>query len=248
MIKFLRHFRKKLLEENRFSKYLLYAIGEIILVVIGILIALQINTWNEQKKSRRTERLYLSEIKSGLQSDSNQITDILAFNVEKVKIVKGLMGIFSDTLTNSQRFEMIDRYSVPFTDYQTFTPNRTAWKNLVASESLNLIQDRELRTTLMEYYDYDYASSVQERIRSMNRKVIDENYPRFFTKEYVLEKLQISTELPSLDENQIYLNQTFLSDLYGIIYLINVQNQGLQDTNTTIDKAVNLIDVQLKEL
>ena len=50
MIKFFRKIRQRLLTENKFSKYLLYAIGEIILVVIGILIALQINNWNEGRK------------------------------------------------------------------------------------------------------------------------------------------------------------------------------------------------------
>ena len=49
MIKFFRHIRKNLLNEGKTSKYLKYAIGEIILVVIGILIALQINNWNEKK-------------------------------------------------------------------------------------------------------------------------------------------------------------------------------------------------------
>ena len=50
MIKFFRKIRQRLLTENKFSKYLLYAIGEIILVVIGILIALQVNNYNEAKK------------------------------------------------------------------------------------------------------------------------------------------------------------------------------------------------------
>ena len=50
MIKFFRKIRRKLLTENKISKYLLYAIGEIILVVIGILIALQVNNWNEDRK------------------------------------------------------------------------------------------------------------------------------------------------------------------------------------------------------
>ncbi|WP_425287337.1 DUF6090 family protein [Lutimonas vermicola] len=52
MIKFFRKIRQKTLTENKFSKYLLYAIGEIILVVIGILIALQINNYNELNKQR----------------------------------------------------------------------------------------------------------------------------------------------------------------------------------------------------
>ncbi len=55
MIKFFRHIRKQLLTENKFSKYLLYAIGEIVLVVIGILIALSINNWNKRKVNREKD-------------------------------------------------------------------------------------------------------------------------------------------------------------------------------------------------
>ena len=56
MIKFFKKIRQKLLSENQFSKYLIYAVGEIILVVIGILIALQINNWNEEDKTFQRQR------------------------------------------------------------------------------------------------------------------------------------------------------------------------------------------------
>lgn len=67
MIKFFRKIRKRLLTENRFSKYLLYAIGEIGLVVIGILIALQINTWNEQRINTNEERRIFQDLSEELQ-------------------------------------------------------------------------------------------------------------------------------------------------------------------------------------
>ncbi|MEZ4781044.1 MAG: DUF6090 family protein [Flavobacteriaceae bacterium] len=57
MIKFLRHFRKTLISENKMGKYFKYAIGEILLVVIGILIALQINNWNEQRKAEKLVKI-----------------------------------------------------------------------------------------------------------------------------------------------------------------------------------------------
>ena len=62
MIKFFRRIRQKLLSENKFSKYLIYAIGEIILVVIGILIALQVNNANEIRKARILEKQYLEQL------------------------------------------------------------------------------------------------------------------------------------------------------------------------------------------
>lgn len=62
MIKFFRKIRQKMLTENKFSNYLLYAFGEILLVVIGILIALQINNWNENNKNRSAEKEYQKEL------------------------------------------------------------------------------------------------------------------------------------------------------------------------------------------
>ncbi|NKI30951.1 DUF6090 family protein [Croceivirga thetidis] len=246
MIKFFRRIRQKLLAENKFSKYLLYAVGEIILVVIGILIALQVNNWNEERKSIKKEELFLTEIRNSLVSDSTQITEILEFNKGKVKIVQGFMGLFADTLSPDQRFTIIEKYTRPFTEYQVFLPNKTAWNNLITSERLNLIQNRDLRTLLMEYYAFDYDSSVQERLKFMNRKVVDEVFPKFFTKEFVAKNLGITTDFPSKDENKLHLNQTFLSDLYGIVYLINLQNEFLKDINLNITEALELIDKQLE--
>ena len=79
MIKFFRKIRQRLLTENKFSKYLLYAIGEIVLVVIGILIALQINNWNAEKKIEKEEIGILSNLLESLLSAKEQ-SDIEIFN------------------------------------------------------------------------------------------------------------------------------------------------------------------------
>ncbi len=69
MIKFFRKIRQKLVSENKFSKYLLYAVGEIVLVVIGILIALQINNKNQERINRDYELTMLREIRDALEKD-----------------------------------------------------------------------------------------------------------------------------------------------------------------------------------
>src|SRR5210317_368566 len=66
MIKFFRNIRQNLIMENKTGKYLKYAIGEIVLVVIGILIALQINNWNEENKDIEQEKVYLKNLKEDL--------------------------------------------------------------------------------------------------------------------------------------------------------------------------------------
>jgi sensor domain CHASE-containing protein len=73
MIKFFRKIRQKMLTESKFSKYLLYAIGEIVLVVIGILIALQINNWNENKKLEELKQVYYQQLLKDLNKDKEYL-------------------------------------------------------------------------------------------------------------------------------------------------------------------------------
>ena len=75
MIPFFRKIRKKMADDNRPLKYMRYAIGEIVLVVIGILIALQINTWNEQRKTNLLETKTLKEIRTNLMFDLDGLTN-----------------------------------------------------------------------------------------------------------------------------------------------------------------------------
>ncbi|MGB5402855.1 MAG: DUF6090 family protein, partial [Robiginitalea sp.] len=77
MLRFFRSIRQRLLTDNKFSKYLLYALGEIALVMIGILLALQVNNWNEERKQNHLETVYLNRLHNELKKDistfSNEI-------------------------------------------------------------------------------------------------------------------------------------------------------------------------------
>lgn len=73
MIKFFRKIRQKLLFESKFRKYLVYAIGEIILVMIGILLAIQANQWKQSVNQRKLEVKLLKEVQIGMQSDSTDV-------------------------------------------------------------------------------------------------------------------------------------------------------------------------------
>ena len=86
MIKFFRKIRQKLLSENKFSKYLIYAIGEIVLVVIGILIALQINNWNNQQRDNQSEIKYLNQIKNSLRDNDLILKERIESDKRNLKI------------------------------------------------------------------------------------------------------------------------------------------------------------------
>ena len=92
MIKLFRKIRQKMLTENKFSKYLLYAVGEIILVVIGILIALSINNWNENRKESNLELEILSDLYNNISNNKIKIDNLIS---RDSIIIKGNQQIIS---------------------------------------------------------------------------------------------------------------------------------------------------------
>ena len=100
MIKFFRHIRKNLLMENKTGKYFKYAIGEIVLVVIGILIALQINNWNENRKAQKKEQNLFSNLKIDFES---RLTELKEFNNAKHESIKAILSLNSIIANKSNR-------------------------------------------------------------------------------------------------------------------------------------------------
>ncbi len=97
MIKFFRKIRQNLLSEGKTGKYFKYAIGEIILVVIGILIALQINNWNEERKINKERTQLLKSIKADLETDVEEITSFLTQTKEGQKYLQDASQKISST-------------------------------------------------------------------------------------------------------------------------------------------------------
>lgn len=125
MIKFFRKLRQKLLAENKFSKYLLYAIGEIILVVIGILIALQINNANTYRKETQTLHGYLRSIKNNVESDKQQIKAIISFR-DSVKVYSQKIVRISkqdEILLKDLLLLKHDQYNVFYDQYLEINPS-----------------------------------------------------------------------------------------------------------------------------
>lgn len=149
MIKLFRHIRKNLLMENKKGKYLKYAIGEIILVVIGILIALQINNWNEFKKQDTQIIKGLTEIKNNLISDSLAINKTLKLKLEDIEIQNGVIQL----LNNDKPLDStINKYlgRVMIMRQIKLVPNGY---NLLKNIGLERIHDLNLRDELFDYYE-----------------------------------------------------------------------------------------------
>lgn len=96
MIKFIRKIRRRLFSEKRFGKYLLYAAGEITLVVIGILIALQINNWNEKRKLNQVKSTYYNQLLADFERENNNINEILNFLDKSIESYSNYREVFNE--------------------------------------------------------------------------------------------------------------------------------------------------------
>jgi len=156
MIKFFRKIRQKMLTENKFGKYLTYAIGEIILVVIGILIALSINNWNNNNQLEELERKYLTEIRNSLKSDLPDINFNIDFNESRLKSNEIVLQYLNREIDYSDSL----KFHFGNLIFTTRTlPNTSAYENL-KSRGLEIITNDTLRQNITSLYSFSYHNVI----------------------------------------------------------------------------------------
>ncbi len=160
MINFYRKTRKKLADENRFIKYWRYAIGEIVLVVIGILIALQINNWNEDKKARATELYVLQEILNNLNEDAVILDDIILHRTQTKLAIANMQNYLNHQTIDK---DTLERDLVNFLTFERYFPINHAYE-VLKSKGLRLTNNA-LTTKISRYYDYEQ--------KKMNSSIVD---------------------------------------------------------------------------
>ncbi len=152
MLTFLRKLRRSLIASGSARKYLLYAVGEVALVVIGILIALQINNWNEDRKSKNRLLSHYAELKEEINYDLRQIEEI----IQSLEKIDG-QGMYMRSFLN-QEFTIRDttRLKKAFLEagyYVAFDASRMAYDNLVNSGDINMITNKKLTRLLGEFHN-----------------------------------------------------------------------------------------------
>ena len=151
MLRFFSRIRKELLSDHKMSKYLLYALGEIVLVVIGILIALQINTWNENQKNREQELVILENILQDLKTDREGLLQIIERRKSKAASADVMVGYYD----GAPIAQLPDYYWhwLNVLLWETHSPRDIAFKELVNAGNLSLIRNKAIKNgfTLASY-------------------------------------------------------------------------------------------------
>lgn len=176
MIPFFRQIRQGLLTDNKFSKYLLYAVGEIVLVVIGILIALQINNWNEWRKDREKEREVLYELKENLERNVSDLQGVMErarrFNTSRNIVFSALenKSPYNDSLAEHFLFGGmgINKPSISRSGYE-----------MLQNHGFEIIRSVTLRKQIVALFESTYPR-FDEKLSTTNINPLVEDMTRYF--------------------------------------------------------------------
>ena len=150
MIKFFRTIRKDLMEKNKTGKYLKYAIGEIVLVVIGILIALSINSWNQNRLDQQDKKEILSKLHIEFQVNKKILQVYKLTNEIAMNSNIALMSLIGETREGLSKQNLDSLFYKAYQGYElAFTEN--AIKNIVEGGRLNLFKDEEMTSLLNQW-------------------------------------------------------------------------------------------------
>lgn len=168
MIPFFRKIRHRLLRQQHLTRYFLYALGEIALVMIGILLALQVNTWNEQKNARRREISLLKELKLNLQTNIENLENDIALQEQGARYINRLLEVIDSQQPYTD--------SIPiFVSQGSFVPDviltSSAFETL-RSSGLELLRSDVLRRSVIELFEVTYPYLIQE-----TRRLEDQLWP-----------------------------------------------------------------------
>jgi hypothetical protein len=165
--------------ENKTGKYFKYAIGEIILVVIGILIALQINNWNQSQNNKRIESQYLKNIVRDLQEQLSSL-DVQMEN-EQIFYEAASYLIEDYNIDNTFALDSIfyNRATI-LTSRKTFVITDPTYTDLISSGNIKVIKNQEYKDAMLSYYQE--LERVEKVIQSNNTFLIDQHYVKAYNK------------------------------------------------------------------
>ncbi len=238
-----------MIRENRTSKYLLYAIGEIVLVVIGILIALQINNSNEIRKNHLTESKYMEEMLEDFEVNL-QSSKIAISRLEEV--LPALIGLLEQSALDTPSIT-VDSINTVFSMIQSmpfYSSTDRVYNNIMGSGDLRLLTSSELKTLLSNYYKNLNVLTIVQSTHEMELVQIFQPYiiDNLDFQSVYAQRLEESPLPPPTETNRIIevlKDRKFRNIIvakFSILEDLLQQNQFLEKINS------DMVDLLRKEL
>jgi hypothetical protein len=239
MLRFFRQIRQRLLSDNQFGKYLLYAIGEILLVVIGILIAFQVDNWNELRKEQQIELSLLEELRSDLKFSKQDLEDVNRTNKEYLDAYYLIYNsIENDLAYNSAldtAFSYLDVWGQPYLSTMTYETIKT--------KGIDMIENDSLKKHIVEVYNLHIQSLEEDMVEwewSFNQNTTQRMMVGNVRRGVHKNRMARPNDFEALKKDDEFRN--FLS------ILINVREDNIEYTKWThkaIEKLIAHIDDEL---
>lgn len=233
MIRFFRKIRQDLFSQGKTGKYLKYAIGEIILVMVGILLALQVNNWNITKTEKKREAKYLTNIILDLKKDIIRLDYLIEFRKNRLqgdqKIIEHINGLPITNLT-----ELTNNVSNTLME-ENFSPNNSTFSELSNSGNLNLISNDSIKVLLLELEElyktndlgiahetFDYREYIS---KPASKNIdLDQVFPVFINGKSIEEQKITIADYNSLLEDRQYKNGLYIITIMSSTYIIAYEN------------------------
>ena len=254
MIKFFRHIRMNLMETGKTGKYFKYAIGEIVLVVIGILIALSINNWNESRKETIQEQFILKRLSTDITSDIGQVSNEIGLidkNSEELKFCIDVIlqkkdasiSVFRDNLKS-----MLNLIS--------FNQNKTTFNNIISSGQIEYIKNQSLTDSITKYYNNRYQG-WDTALLDYTRNIIAPFMLNFDHTPQATPGLVGYDDFTRVDIKQSKIPPKTIEDYRDEIFVLNMLRQKLyilegqksayKMLKTTMQQLIEQINVEIKD-
>ena len=234
MIKFFRKIRQNLIMENKTSKYFKYAIGEIVLVVIGILIALQINNWNETRKINNIEQSLLNDLKTEVKSNVSDLQIIIDSHRESLNAASRLSSfIFEPEKAINVSYPVLEKLFNSMQYNMTYDPKLGTLKSIINSGKIDYISNKKLKYQLSSLTDLIIDANEETNLIQKNMSILF--YPsvnKLFERQpdnsmvYNVEKLKYDSEY-----------------IYWLGYLKVMREIGLEEESGLLNNLQNIIEI-----
>lgn len=152
MFRYYKKLEENFLNLSGLSKYLIYGITEIILLVVGVVIALQVNNWGQQRNDQELEKYYLEALHEEVKKDINDIQEVIEYDIVRLNAVNSLLTLIKEKKSISDDSTKQLWGAILITN--GINPNTIVFEDMKSTGRLRLLSSTELRFQIQEYYEY----------------------------------------------------------------------------------------------
>ena len=239
------------MEQNKTGKYLKYAIGEIILVVIGILIALQINNWNEHRKTRATEIIFLKNIETDLKLNLVSLDAFVISRQEAIKSSKLVINYFNNP--NSINLNTFNLHSINVMVWFPFQQNDNTYQELVNSGQLSIISNKDIKDQMQNMQSsFKTIAFVENEMQQDFESYLYDPFFSIADVDLAMKNLDAQTEqrsdIPEINAEQVKTllqNIKFKNGFALVAYNSELLISEYTNMKETTDKLIELIEKEI---